>query len=706
MNEKNSIPNEIKDILVSLHEEHMSFQKYLLVIKNYIDEDPIKNLNNIVEYILNNINISNIRSNICYYLADIIVYIQEVNKIDNNNYNEELEKKSCNDLYYSEYRINIKDERLKKYVVKDFRKELIINCTKNLNYLKLMYVISNNILPKNGYVLFINIFHKHEINYQYKLLSLEYFANIANQIKLERAKYIAQILPLVLEKFYNIEGEPYFNDNVNNLDILISVCKFVNILCDESIKTQDDDRQDVALYSIVAFIMRIINYHSVDLPLNRNVEKLFKYINYEDINYNECLKEYSEIGKNFYKNKNENLVKDCLSSLIWRLSIINPNLPRTLERVNILIPNTKACVLENSTLELSVLCYLILIEKVNNCCFPLVFSELYLFNLMIRNSYNLILCVPKAKERIKNNLLIKAYHFICVCSVLSKIIKKRFNEYYSNIYKFKWRPFDFLKKIYETLYENSNLKIYTKIVYYCISNIMRNFHWDIFYSLYSKLLVESNSDNIKSTISSFIKDELFKQMSCVIKNVDIKESNKKEYALIDNNNNNNNTSDIYLSFEKKQEKKENIETFDKNEISVNKIGNQIRKIIFTLISEESVILYIDSITVALNIVKMILLNKNFHPFYKFILNYDESSSCFLQNKIKYFYEQIKIEKAMLLSDKQKNESLSSNTEEMLEKEFYINNTINNININKLEIVVMLLEDIEKNIEKIRINKKN
>ncbi|CRG97531.1 conserved Plasmodium protein, unknown function [Plasmodium gallinaceum] len=704
MDEKNSIPNEIKDILVSLHEEHYSFQKCLLIIKNYIDEDPIKNSNNIVEYILNNINVSDIKNNICYYLADLLVYIQDVNKIDNKNYNEEVEKKDDNGLYYPEYRINIKDERLKKYVVKDIRWELIRNCTKNINYLKLMYVVSNNILPKNGYVLFINIFHKLEINYQYKLLSLEYFANIANQIKIERAKYIAQILPLVLEKFYNIEGQPYYNDNINNLDILISMCKFVNILCDESIKAQDDDRQDVALYSIVAFIMRIINYHNVDLPLNRNIEKLFKYINYENVNYRECLKEYWNITKNLYKNKNENLVKDCLSSLIWRLSIINPNLPRTLERVNILIPNTKTCVLENSTLEISILCYLILIEKVNNCCFPLVFSELYLFNLMIRNSYNLILCVSKAKEHIKNNLLIKAYHFICVCSILSQIIKKRFNEYCGNIYKFRWRPYDFLKKIYQILYENSNLKTYTKIVYYCISNIMRNFHWDIFYSLYSKLLVESNSDKIKSTISSFFKDEMFKQMSHIIKNIEIKKLKKKEYELTDNSNHNTNNTEI--SFEQKSEKKENVECLDKEEIDINKVGNQIRKIVFTLISEESVILYIESITVALNIVKMILLNKNFHPFYKFILKFDESSSCFLQNKIKYFHEQIKIEKAMLLRDKQKDESLSSNNEEISEKYFYINNTMNSVNVNKLEIVVMLLEDIEKTIEKIKINTKN
>ncbi|KAI4834705.1 hypothetical protein MKS88_005380 [Plasmodium brasilianum] len=762
-----SIPNGIKDILTSLHEEHVNFQKYLSILKDYLDVDPINNTNKLVRYITNNLNISEIQNNIGHYIADIIVYIQDINKLDKENYSEDLdeehmersrkekggnkkvhekgEKKEDKEkdknedkkedkkeeaeenpaFMFSEYRINIKDENLKKYMAKDYRKEIIKNCTKNVNYLKLMYIISTNIFPKNGYVLFINIFHKREINYQYKLLSLEYFANVANKITLERAKYIAQILPLVLENFYNIDGEPYYNDNINNVDILICMCKFVNVLCDESIKAQEDDKQDVALYSIVAFIMRIISYHNTDLSLNRNVEKLFKYINYNNINYEECIKIYFKLSKNLYKSKKEIVVRDCLSSLTWRLSIINPNLHRILERVNILIPNTKACALENSTLEISILCYLILIERINKCCFPLVFSELYLFNLMIRNSYNLILCAPKAREKIRNNLVIKAYHFICICSVLSKVIKKNNNEYYSNIYKFKWRPYDFLKKLYETLYTYRDLKVYSKIIYNCISNIMRNFQWDIFYSLYNKLIIECTTDHVRSIISSFVKDELYKQMLSVVKNCELIKENlqKRECTstlLISNNDSYKSNAVMSMEQEqdeedeedkkkrKKKQKENGIEdtgNFD-NKIEINKLGYQIRKIIYILIGEESVLLYIDSITVVLNVIKMILLNKKFRPFYKYILNFDQTSTCFLQNKIKYFHDQIKIEKSVLSSEKRSYNSLTSKANNILEKNITMNNIMSDIDMNKLEIIVMLLSDIEKLIEKIKMNAKN
>ncbi|SBS88065.1 conserved Plasmodium protein, unknown function [Plasmodium ovale] len=711
------IPDVIKDVLGTLNEENVNFQKYLQCVKEYLDEDPVKHTRRLLSYILNNINVNEIQKNICHYLADIIVYIQHVNKMEYISNEEVTDGKNerrweCNNSSYPEYRIEIRDEKLKKYIAIDYRKEIIRNCTKNINYLKLMYIISNNVLPPNGYVLFINILHKREINYQYKLLTLEYFANVANKITIERAKYIAQILPLVLEIFYNIEGEPYYNDNINNLDTLISMCKFVNVLCDESIKTQEDDRQDVALYSIVAFIMRIISYHNADLPLNKNVEKLFKYITYDDINYEECLKICSKPATvSPFKYKKEDIVRDCLSSLTWRLSVINPNLHGILERVNILIPNTKACALENSTLEISVLCYLILIERINVYSFPLVFSELYLFNLMIRNSYNLILCVPKAKERIRNNLLIKAYHFICICSVLSKIIKKRNDHYYSNIYKFKWRPFDFLKKIYETLHTYSNLKMYTKVIYNCISNIMRNFYWDVFYSLYSRLIIECTVDQVRSTISAFVKDELYKQMIRIIKKCESiqqspykRECNPILLAYSDGTHTNSSITP-FDDLPEIQQKENQEEDMKKSEIieEINKLGYQIRKIIYILIGEESVLLYIDSITVALNMIKMILLNKKFRPFCKYILNFNEMATCFLQNKIKYFHDQIKIEKSVLTSEMENRNSLTPMMNQTLQGHVNVNSTSNDVNLNKLEIIVMLLTDVENIIAEIKLH---
>ncbi|KYN96942.1 hypothetical protein PGSY75_1314100 [Plasmodium gaboni] len=730
MDQQDCLPSEIKDALISLHDEHFSYQKYLNVLKDYIYLDPIKNINTLINYILNNINNHDIEKNICHYLSDVIIYIQDINKIiseENNIIEEKLDESDySNSLFYEEYRIKIKDEKLKKYDVGDYRINLIQNCTRNINYLKLMYIISNVILPKNGYVLFINIFHKHEINYQYKLLSLEYFANIANKINIDRAKYIAQILPLILEKFYNTDGEPYYNDNINNIDILLSMCKFINILCDESIKAQEDDKQDVALYSIVAFIMRIICYHSVYLPINRNVEKLGKYIYYDHINYNECLKEYSNLTYNLYKSKKHILIKNCLSSLIWRLSIINPNLPRTIERVNILIPNTKACALENSTMEISILCYLILIERVNINSFPLVFSELYLLNLMIRNSYNLILCVSNAKESLRDSLLIKAYHFIIVCCFLSKCIYRKNKEYYTNIYKFKWRPYDFLKLIYETIHNYNHLKFYTKHIYYSISNIMRNFQWDIFFSIYNRLIIESSSDTVRSIISSYVKDELFKKMihvvdsvqqidmiSCEFTTQEIlkgedgnnfvkeKEINNKHYSST-NDYNNNDINKEHIPYNITS----NIQSKNSKENEIHKIGCQIKKIVHQLIGEESVLLYIDSITVALNIIKMILLNKRFTQFYKYIIKVDETSTCFIQNKMKYFYDQIKIEKSVLSYENQKNNNSITqinDNNDILQTEQNLNTTFNNINMNKLDIVLMLLSDIEKSIAEMKQN---
>ncbi|EAA16122.1 hypothetical protein, partial [Plasmodium yoelii yoelii] len=311
------IPNNLVDILISLNLEDPKYPKNLQVVTNYLNEDLIKNTNKLVNYIIDNINVGQINNNISNYLADIIIYIQKANAIENS---EELKKnaeaintsliweETCS--IYPEYRIKINDEKLKKYLVNDYRYDIINNCTKHINYLKLLYVVSNNILPQNGYMLFINIIHNIDINYQYKLLSLEYFAHVANKITLERAKYIAQILPIVLDKFYNIDGEPYYNDNINNIDTLISMCKFINILCDKSIKSQEDDKQDVALHSIVAFIMRIICYHNFYLPLNKNVEQIFPYIKYDSIDYNECINVYKTIPLVSYRNKSDHIIRE------------------------------------------------------------------------------------------------------------------------------------------------------------------------------------------------------------------------------------------------------------------------------------------------------------------------------------------------------------------------------------------------------------
>ncbi|CDU20496.1 conserved Plasmodium protein, unknown function [Plasmodium yoelii] len=677
------IPNNLVDILISLNLEDPKYPKNLQVVTNYLNEDLIKNTNKLVNYIIDNINVGQINNNISNYLADIIIYIQKANAIENS---EELKKnaeaintsliweETCS--IYPEYRIKINDEKLKKYLVNDYRYDIINNCTKHINYLKLLYVVSNNILPQNGYMLFINIIHNIDINYQYKLLSLEYFAHVANKITLERAKYIAQILPIVLDKFYNIDGEPYYNDNINNIDTLISMCKFINILCDKSIKSQEDDKQDVALHSIVAFIMRIICYHNFYLPLNKNVEQIFPYIKYDSIDYNECINVYKTIPLVSYRNKSDHIIRECLSSLIWRLSIINPNLYRILERVNILIPNTKSCVLENTTLEISLLSYLILVERINTDAFPLVFSQLYLFNLMIRNTYNIILCLNKAKKYAQKNLYIKACHFISISTIFSRNIKIYNNEYYSNIYNFKWRPFDFLKKMYEIFHTYNDQHNYTKVIYNCVSNIMRNFSWNIFFSLYNKLIIESTSDRIKSTIASYLKDQLYKQMLLTITDEELSESipDKREELFTSNNK----TSELEYKTNK-----------------INKLGTQIKNIIFTLISEDSVLLYADSITVALNIVKMVLLNKSFRPFCKHILNFDENSTCFLQNKIKYFYDQIKIEKSVFL--KEQNDALIKDNQNPKR------DSPNDINLNKLDVIVMLLNDIETSIESIKNN---
>ncbi|CXJ13469.1 conserved Plasmodium protein, unknown function [Plasmodium berghei] len=677
------IPSDLVDILISLNLEDPKYPKNLQVITNYLNEDLIKNTNKLVNYIIDNINVGQINNSISNYLADIIIYIQKANTIENS---EELKKneetinssliwdETCST--HAEYRIKINDEKLKKYIVNDYRNDIINNCTKHINYLKLLYVVSNNILPQNGYMLFINIIHNIDINYQYKLLSLEYFAHVANKITLERAKYIAQILPIVLDKFYNIDGEPYYNDNINNIDTLISMCKFINILCDKSIKSQEDDKQDVALHSIVAFIMRIICYHNFYLPLNKNVEKLFPYIKYDSIDYNECINVYKTIPLVSYRNKSDHIIRACLSSLIWRLSIINPNLYRILERVNILIPNTKSCVLENTTLEISLLSYLILVERINTNAFPLVFSQLYLFNLMIRNTYNIILCLNKAKKYAQNNLYIKACHFISISTIFSRNIKIYNNEYYGNIYNFKWRPFDFLKKMYEIFHTYNDQHNYTKIIYNCVSNIMRNFSWNVFFSLYNKLIIESTSDRIKSTIASYLKDQLYKQMLLTITDEGLSESmsDKREDLFTSNNK----TSELEYKTNK-----------------INKLGTQIKNVIFTLISEDSVLLYADSITVVLNIVKMVLLNKSFRPFCKHILNFDENSTCFLQNKIKYFYDQIKIERSVFL--KEQNDTLiKANTNPKRDSAY-------DINLNKLDVIVMLLNDIETSIESIKNN---
>lgn len=118
MNEQDYLPIEIKDALISLHDEHFNYQKYLNVLKDYIYLDPIKNINTLIDYILDNINNSDIEKNICHYLSDVIIYIQDINKIvneENNTIEEKLDENDySNSLYYEEYRINVKDEKLKK----------------------------------------------------------------------------------------------------------------------------------------------------------------------------------------------------------------------------------------------------------------------------------------------------------------------------------------------------------------------------------------------------------------------------------------------------------------------------------------------------------------------------------------------------------------------------------------------------------------
>ncbi|GAW83348.1 hypothetical protein, conserved [Plasmodium gonderi] len=727
---KNIIPDEVKEILSCLQEGNSNFQKYFGILKNeYLNKDPINNTTCLVKYILKNLKISEFQKNACHYLADIVLYIQGVNKIIRENENEFtediliLDKKDefefregqnydsvyPHDTIYPEYRVEIRDGRLRQFTSKDYRNEIIKNCTKNINYLELMYVISTTVSPQNGYVLYNNIFHKVEISYQYKLLSLEYFAHVVNKITTERAKYIAQILPLILEKFYSIDGSPYYNDRVNNLDTLVSMCKFVNVLCDESIKAQEDDKEDVALHSIVAFIMKILSYHNTDLPINRNVERLLKHIHYDDLDYEECLKVYTNLSSNLYKNKKEIIVKECLSCLTWRLSIINSNIPRILESVNIIIPNTNTCALENSTLEISILCYLILIERINELCFPLIYSELYLFNLMMRNSYNLILCVPEVNERIKYNLLIKAYHFIFVCSVISKIISKRSSENYSNIHNFKWRPLEFLKTLHRTLYDYRKFKTYSKSIYNSICIIMRHFHWDIFYSLHYKLLNEALPDNARSLIAAFVKDEIYKQIIRIIKKEDLmkenlyKNENFAKYTNIPPNGSceKNNTNSLVTQEGSLEEMK--INEFIKE---INNLGQQIKNIIYLLLSEDSVLLNVDSIIVVLNMIKMILLNKKFKSFYKFVVNIDQPSTCFLQSKIKHFYNQIKIEKTILEREKREDggaryTGMEGNALVDIPYHKMIISKDNSISMNELEIIVMLLGDVETSIENIK-----
>lgn len=736
--EKETIPDSVKDVLSTLHENHVSLHKYLGIIKDYLNEEPIQNCNNLINYICDNVNSSEVENSLSSYLAELVEQIQAANEKDvvgkkqthENDKNEDNDKEtsdnkrdnkrddkivkekngendgdvciSDDELFCSEYRIHIKSKNLNKYKAPDFRKSLMENYTKNVNYLKLLYNISNKVLPKNGYVLFLNIIHGHEVNYRYKLIALEYFANCANKIRANRAKYIAQILPTILEKFYNIDGEPYYNDNINDVDLLIGISRFVAVLCDESIKQQEDDQQDVALYSIVAFIMRIVYYHSNFLPLNKNVEQLFKYINYTDINYEECMDIYRYIDKDLYTAGKEQIIKQCLSSLIWKLSVINPNLPKTLEKVNILIPNTETCVLENSTLELSIVSYLILIQKINKEAFPLVYSELYLLNLMLRNSFNLILCVPIAKEHKRMKLLLRAYHFIAIATVLSKVIEKTQKEVFSNIYKFNWRPLDFLTKIYQTLQEYNGFQNFTNVIYNCISNIMRNFQWDVFFNLYFKLICTCENDLVRGTAATFFKDELFKQMCRVLQKMEDLQKEKDLERQKENNE------------ESKQYKtKETVNAL------IDKTGKQIKKIVCTLLNEECINLYPSSITVALNILKMVLLNKRFEPFYQYVVDLENSAKCFVQNKLHCFLDQIKIER-QVLQNKCHSEKSISTADSVSEYNSNINNTtnsanfndgfykkmdnnaINNATENQLCIITFLLEDVEKAIQQIKL----
>lgn len=781
--EEGPVPNEVKDVLSTLHEEHACLNKYLDVIRKYLADDPIKNCNSLISYICNNVKSSEVENSLSSYISELVEHIQVANAIDfvkggntkesievsinkkqeeneklggygekdsgqnkgenetkfeanrENEKNEEGNIKhgnvhregngrkigeeheqqhgdehkeqheeehdnvdiSSDQLFCAEYRIQMKDEKLNKYKAPDYRKDLLKSCTKNVNYLKLLYTISDKVLSKVGYVFFLNIIHGHNVSYQYKLVSLEYFAHCANRIKSNRAKYIAQILPTLLEKFYSVEGEPYYNDNINDVDLLIGISRFVAVLCDESIKHQEDDQQEVALYSIVAFIMRIVYYHSNFLPLNKNVEQLFKHIHYSAINYEECLQIYKNIDENLYKTKNELIIKKCLSSLIWKLSIINPDLPKTLEKVNILIPNTETCVLENSTVELSVVSYLILIQKINKEAFPLVYSELYLFNLMMRNSFNLILCVPISKEHKKLKLLLRAYHFISVAVFLSKIIEKEEKQAFSNIYNFKWRPIDFLTKIYQILPQYNHFHNYTTVIYNCICNIMRSFHWDVFFHIYSKIISNCENDLIKGTAAAYFKDELFKQLCTVVQQI---KDMKKETEM-------NHSSEECLQLE------QNIDAL------VDKTGKQLKKIVFILLGEDSVALYFNSILVVLNVIKMILLNKRFEPFYKYLIDIEDPSKCFLQNKLQYFLDQIKIERHVLQNTDQSEKSISTtdslsgynsnisnavgnnNFNDAIQKKAD-KNSINNLSENGLYLVTFLLEDIEKAIKRIKL----
>ncbi|GAB68807.1 hypothetical protein PCYB_142350, partial [Plasmodium cynomolgi strain B] len=720
-----TLPDEVKDLLECLKEGSAKFQQHLAELKEYLQKDRIKNTNTLVQYILKNIHASGFQKNACYFLADVIVYIQSVNKIpkkyelDCVDVGLTLHKHETRQIWvdedydevYPQCRIRIQDDKLRRFNTKDYRKDLIRTCTKNVNYMEIMYVLSRNMSPRNGYVLFNNILHKSEISYRYKLLSLEYFAHVVNKIALERAKYIAQMLPLVLGKFYSIDGKPYYNDNVTSIDVLISMCKFSNVLCDQSIKTQEDDKQDVALHSIIAFIMKVISYHNKELPINKNIEKMIKYIHYDHLEYEKCVEIYSTLSSNLYQDRREKMVKDCLSALLWRLSIINSNIPRILENVNILMPNAKACALENSTLEISILCYLIFVEKINELCFPKIYSELYLFNLMIRNSYNLLLCIPEADEDVKHNLLIKAYHLICLCAVLSNIIQKRDGTVFSNIYNFRWRPLEFLQTVHRTIHDHRTFKMYSKTVYNAVCIIMRNFKWDILYSLYYKLLNESLPDNARSLIAAFVKDEMHKEMVRVVKKA---EMIKQEFLY--KNEEFENMLNQAIQEERNKSSTPAVTSFGENtqlakikEVAeeINKLGTQVKNIIYILMSEESVLLNVDAITVVLNIIKMILLNKNLKPFYNFIVNVEQPSACFLQSKIKHFHTQIKLEKAIL--EREKKEDANSifytnvngdsrgrgpNQEEVTYQD-------TDVSMNELEIIVMLLGDVEASIDSIK-----
>ncbi|ANQ09674.1 Uncharacterized protein PCOAH_00038620 [Plasmodium coatneyi] len=722
--EVSALPDEVKDLLECLKEGNPKFQQYLVQLKEYLQIDRIKNTNTLVEYILKNIHARDFQRNACYFLPDVVVYIQGVNKIPKKDeldcvdtgitlHKHEGSEKCVNENYeevYPQFRIPIQDEKLRRFNTKDYRKDLIRTCTKNVNYMEMMYVLSKNVSPRNGYNLFNNILHNSEISYRYKLLSLEYFAHVVNKIALERAKYIAQILPLVLGKFYSIEGKPYYNDNVTSMDVLISMCKFSNVLCDESIRTQEDDKQDVALHSIIAFIMKIISYHNAELPINKNIEKMITYMHYDHLEYEKCVEIYSILSSNLYHDRKEKMVKDCLSGLVWRLSIINSNIPRLLENVNILMPNAKACALENSTLEISILCYLIFVEQINESCFPKIYSELYLFNLMIRNSYNLLLCIPQAEEEVKHNLLIKAYHLICLSAVLSNIIKKRDEAVFSNIYNFRWRPLEFLKTIHRTIHDNRTFKMYSKSVYNAVCIIMRNFKWDILYSLYYKLLNESLPDNVRSLIASFLKDEMHKQMVHLVKKA---EAIKQEFHK---NEDFEKVLNEAIKTERNKSSTQVTPPADNAELAkmrnvaeeINKLGTQVKNIIYILMSEESVLLNVDAITVVLNIIKMILLNKNLKPFYNIIVNFEQPSACFVQSKVKHFYNQIKVEKAIL--DREKKDDANSifctnmngySHGHGAEQTRGVTYQHTDVTMNELDIVLMLLGDVEECVDRIR-----